>query len=134
MSKPFEFEKVSVEDAAKAIAPATPAVGEVNWSDGRLPATSEPLAGDTVAWLASLPPGIAPQELARQFPRVANELCAYWKRPARCEVYLNELMLAQRNGRAGFPSAVMKELGMLTAHYAELYPARESAWSQLNKR
>ncbi len=134
MSNAFEFEKVSVEEAFKVLEPGSRPIGDASRSYARLPEPAEPLAAETVAWLAGLAPEFAPRELASHFPRVANELCANWKRPAQCEVYLNELMLADRNGRAGFPSAVIRELGTLAAHYADLFPAHEATWSNLSKR
>jgi hypothetical protein len=88
----------------------------------------------TIRWLQSLPPELAPWELACTFPRVAKKLCELWKRPSRCDVYFNDLMLNQRQRRDGFPARVMRELGNLFAHYTELYPAQTPAWIEARKR
>src|SRR5438552_3713622 len=77
----------------------------------------------TALWLEGLSDDVRPQTLAGAFPRIANKLCALWKRPSRFDVYLNQLIIDDRGGRAGFPSAIMKELGTLKAHYAEIYPS-----------
>ena len=134
MNEIFEFVKVSVEDAAKAVPAPDVRLAAGDWARLRAPEPPAVLAPQTIDWLASLPADIAPRELARAFARVANTLCDLWKRPSRCEVYLSRLILDDRRGRAGFPSAVLKELGKLAAHYAELYPARGVSWGDVRKR
>jgi hypothetical protein len=130
----FEYERISVEDAVKAITPVAWRGRIKDWGNTRTRAPEAPLAEATGLWLASLPAELVPRQLARDFPRIANKLCALWKRPSRCDVYFNELILVDREHRAGFPPAVMGELGTLAAHYAELYPTRRSVWSTVHKR
>jgi hypothetical protein len=135
MYREFKFEKVTAEEARKVLEPPPPLqVRHASISrQSRLHAV-EPIAEPTLAWLASLPAGVAPHELALQFARIANEICRLWKRPSRCERYLGDLILDRRGGRAGFPPAVLRELGILAAHYAEIYPPRRQAWDGIGKR
>jgi hypothetical protein len=91
-------------------------------------AAAEQLAEATTNWLASLPPGVQPVVLARDFPRIANKLCELWKRPAQFEPYLAELIFDHRGGRQGFPLAVASELADLKAHHATIYPRNRSVW------
>ncbi len=132
----LEFEKVSVEDARQVL--ELPAYSRTAPECARprtpLPVVAVALDDATAAWLAAIPDALAPRELARRFPRIANDLCALWKRPSRCEVYLRDLMLDRRAGREGFPEDVIRELGALAGHYAELYPTRPVDWGNIGKR
>jgi hypothetical protein len=133
--KPLEYRAVSFDEAVEAIAtPGRPAPRARPPHLARTEPRRDTLAESTCAWLDGLPAEVVPRELAHAFPRVANELCALWRRPSRCEVYLRELVLDHREGRDGFPPRVMQELGTLVAHYAELYPTRRSIWSHLSRR
>jgi len=87
----------------------------------------------TVAWMASLPYAARPNELARRFPRIANSIAELWRRVARCEEYLDSLLVDQRGARRGFPPAVAHELGALRAYYAELHPSKQSAWDMVER-
>src|SRR5712671_1533742 len=111
--KPFEFEKVSAEEArwARDGEPANPDTAK--WTDKRTRAPEEPLLNVTRTWLASLPQDVRPVELARQFPRIANRLRHLWKQVARCEEYLDALLVDRRGTRKGFPSKISEELEVL---------------------
>ncbi len=82
----------------------------------------------TVAWMAELPYAVRPNELASRFPRIANSIAELWRRVARCEEYLDSLVVDQRGDRKGFPPAVAQELAALRSYYAELHPSNTSAW------
>jgi hypothetical protein len=131
MIKPLEFERISIEEAAKEIDKRVRPANVKDWNGEREPAPAEPLADATAAWLASLPPAVRPRELARQFPRIANRLCELWKRPARCDAYFKKLILDDRGGRKGFPPAVANELSTLSTHYASVYPYGHSIWDDV---
>lgn len=134
MNKLLEFERVSVAEAAAVGVPAAGSQGARHGVRVRARSAAAPLAEATVLWLASLPDELAPRLLPRDFPWIADELCALWKRPSRCERYFTGLILDTRQGRAGFPPAVMRELTVLQQHYVDAYPSRASVWSHVRTR
>ena len=87
----------------------------------------------TAAWIASLPPESRPNELARQFARIANQLCATWNHPAECRRYFDGLLVDNRGGRKGFPAEVLTDLLHLRRLHAEQYPTTDLGW-QIPKR
>jgi len=125
--KSLDFEKVSVEDARKSlegplkesVPPAT-----VRHKSGTTPILLEA----TNTWLAELPYAVRPIELASRFPRIANSIAELWRRVARCEEYLDSLLVDHRGNRTGFPSAVAQEVAALRSYYAELHPSNASTW------
>jgi hypothetical protein len=129
--KPLEFEKVSMEEARSALNgdPAKPGVNKS--TDKRTRSPEEPLLNVTRTWLASLPEDVRPVELARQFPRIANRLRHLWKQVARCEVYLNALLVDRRGTRKGFPAKISHELEALREYHALLYPSGRTTWDQV---
>jgi hypothetical protein len=129
--KPFEFEKVSAEEArwARDGEPANPDAAK--WTDKRTRAPEEPLLNVTRTWLASLPQDVRPVELARQFPRIANRLRHLWKQVARCEEYLDSLLVDRRGTRKGFPSKISEELEALREYHALLYPSGRTVWGHV---
>lgn len=129
--KPFEFEKVSLAEARWALEgePAKPGVS--NATDKRMRTVEEPLLNVTRTWLASLPQDVRPMELARQFPRIANRLRHLWKQVAKCEQYLDNLLVDRRGTRKGFPSEISEELEALRQYHALLYPRERTTWDQV---
>ena len=125
--KSLDFEKVSVADARKSldgplkesVPPAT-----VRHKSGATPILLEA----TNTWLAELPYAVRPIELASRFPRIANSIAELWRRVARCEEYLDSLLVDHRGNRTGFPSAVAQEVAALRSYYAELHPSNASTW------
>jgi hypothetical protein len=130
----IDFEKVSFEDARKALEAKITADEAKGWRGERAPERIEPLLEVTVRWMDSLPASLRPVALARDFPRIANKLCESWKRPARCDEYFKQLLIDHRGGRKGFPAAVAMELSKLAAHHASLYPYRHSIWDDVLKQ
>ena len=88
----------------------------------------ETLLPRTAAWIASLPAASQPHELARQFARIANHLCATWHQPAECRRYFDDLLVDKRGGRKGFPAEVLSELLRLRRLHAEQYPTTDLGW------
>ena len=129
--KPLEFEKVSVADARAALegpSKAEPATEVRRRSD-----TTAVLLDSTRAWMAELPYAVRPGELAQRYPRIANSIAELWPRPARCDEYLESLLVDLRGNRKGFPYAVAQELAALRAHYAELHPTKQSTWDRVER-
>lgn len=126
---PLEFAHVSVAEARLALDGASVKPGESGApAANRTNASAEPLLGVTQAWIATLPPDVRPVLLAAQFPRIANRLRFLWKQVARCEAYLDDLLVDRRGTRKGFPLAITEELSALREHYAVLHPGKASRW------
>jgi hypothetical protein len=132
--KPLEFEKVSVEEARRSLDGKPEKPGADQSTDKRTRIPEEPLLDVTETWLASLPQDVRPMELARQFPRIANRLCQLWKQVARCEEYLDALLVDRRGTRKGFPPEITQELEVLRECYALLHPDSRSAWGHVEER
>jgi hypothetical protein len=134
MATPIEFEKVSFDEAKAALDTKLRDDEAKGWRGERSPERDEPLHEATVRWMDSLPASLRPVELARDFPRVTNQLAEVWKRPARCDELLERLMLDRRGDRQGFPPNVAAELTKLATHYAAVFPYRRSIWDDVVKK
>ena len=131
--KSLDFEKVSVADARKALEGQTKPDDKVDRSGQRTHQAIPVLLEATVAWMAELPEGVRPAELARRYPRIANSIGSLWRRVARCEEYLDTLLVDQRGDRKGFPPTIAHELTALRNYYAELHPASRSNWDLVER-
>ena len=131
--KPLEFKTVSVEEARRTLEgePTKPRASKLTDKRSRTP--KEPLLDVTRTWLASLPQDVRPMELPRQFPRIANRLRQLWKRVARCEAYLDALLVDRRGTRKGFPPKIAQELEALREYYAFLHPNNRSPWDHVEE-
>ena len=133
----FEFEKVSIDDARKAIEDGGPA-GHASvprkaetWDAKRHGTADEPLSAETTAWLAELPVAVRPSQLALRYARLANRICETWKAPQHCLRLLDALMTDQRGGRRGFPLQVATELATLRDYYYRLHHKGKEAWEHV---
>lgn len=126
--KSLEFEKVSIADVRSELDRRTKEVEVSKRTVARTPQTSAVLTDETSRWLVGLPAEVRPLALARKFPRIANSIADLWRRVARCEEYLDSLIVDLRGDRTGFPSDVAKELRVLRCHYADLHPQQGSPW------
>ena len=133
----LEFEKVSIADARKAIEDGGPA-GHASapsrtesWDAKRHASPDEALSADAAAWLAELPAGIRPSQLALRYARVANRICETWKAPLHCLRLLDQLMTDERGGRRGFPLQVATELATLRDYYYRLHHRGKEAWEHV---
>jgi hypothetical protein len=72
--------------------------------------TDRALTGQAIDWLLSLPPGLHPEKLTTQFPRIANALAQAWPEPEERKAALDKLFDDGRAGRGGFPPEVQREL------------------------
>ena len=131
--KPLEFKTVSVEEARRALEGEPTKPGASQLTVKRTQTSKEPLLDVTRTWLASLPEDIRPMELARQFPRIANRLRHLWKQVARCEEYLDALLVDRRGTRKGFPPKIAQELGALREYYLLLHPSGRSPWDHVEE-
>ena len=131
--KPLEFTTVSVEEARRALEgePTKPGASQLTLKRTQTP--KEPLLDVTRTWLASLPEEICPMELARQFPRIANRLRHLWKQVARCEAYLDALLVDRRGTPKGFPPKIAQELEALREYHVLLYPSGRSPWDHVEE-
>jgi hypothetical protein len=132
----LEFEKVSLNDARKALeetgpaAYATPKQKE-NWEEKRTEAPTETISDETTAWMAELPEAVRPRQLALRYARLANRLCKAWAEPAKCDRLLDDLMIDRRGTRKGFPLPVANELANLRDYFYKLHHNGKAAWEHV---
>ena len=70
----------------------------------------------------------------RDFPHVVNNLAAVWIDPARVNGIFDKLLLSDRDGRQGFPLAVVVELSELRSYYHQrIIPTLASDLKSRNK-
>ena len=132
----FEFEKVSLTDARKALEETGPAAYAArkkveNWEQKRTAGASEPLSDEATEWMTSLPDTVQPKQLALRYARLANRICKLWKEPQKCDRFLDDLMMDRRGGRKGFPLPVANELASLRDYYFRLHHHGKSAWEHV---
>ena len=86
-----------------------------DWSKVRAPVRDQDLQLSDLArrWVDEMPQGLAPRELAREYPRIANRLALCWGDPKLAMAVLDSLLTDKRGGRRGFPRAVDQELRAL---------------------
>ena len=126
--KPLEFETISVSDIRREIDGEHKRNEERKRVAQRAPQGSAVLLDETLLWIATLPANVRPLVLARKFPRIANSVAELWRRVARCEEYLDSLVVDLRGTRSGFPPDVAQELTALRNYYAVLHPQQGSTW------
>jgi hypothetical protein len=80
----------------------------------QLPAT---LNEASYAWIMYIPKTTRPLVLAQQYPRILNRIVELWKRPLKCDDYLEELIIDKRGDRQGFPNAITDELTKLKEYF-----------------
>jgi hypothetical protein len=134
----FEFEKVSLDDARKALDDSVkPASGvtraSADYAQRRTPQQAESMRTATVQWILKLPPHVQPRHLQVKYPRIANRLASLWAEPARCEPYFEDLLTDKRGGRKGFPLAVAQELASLRDYYFRLHHKGFVAWDHVEQ-
>ena len=135
----FEFEKVSLDDARKALEDSVkPAVNVAkssgdDWQKRRGPQAAEAMRTATIQWILKLPPHVQPRHLQVKYPRIANKLASLWGEPARCEPYLDELITDKRGGRKGFPLNIAQELASLRDYYFRLHHKGAIAWDHVER-
>ena len=126
--KSLEFERVSISDMRAEQDAQQRQKDERQHDAQRAPQVRAVLSDETSRWLAALPADVRPLHLARRFPRIANSIADLWRRVARCEEYLDTLVVDLRGDRSGFPAEVAKEVTDLRNYYAELHPQQGSNW------
>jgi hypothetical protein len=131
--KSVEFHNRSIADAQRKIEGEPRQVVERSWPwmRARTQQNNDVLLNTTLTWLARLPKEVRPMVLAGRYPRIANNIAGIWRRVARCEEYLDTLVVDRRGNRTGFPPDVAHELNNLRGFYAELHPDNRSSWDQL---
>ena len=131
--KSLESETVAVADVQQQRASERERADNRAWVARRAPERRAVLLDTTTLWMAELPQAIRPVNLARKFPRIANSIAELWRRVARCEEYLDTLVVDLRGDRTGFPSEVAQELTALRSYFAELHPRNRSAWDLVER-
>jgi len=131
--EPDESQKRSIADVRGKVQGDPNQVGEPSstWIHQRTEQSDHVLLDTTLTWMARLPKDMRPMALARRYPRIANNIADTWRRVARCEEYLDTLVVDRRGNRTGFPPDVALELNNLRGFYAELHPNNRSGWDLL---
>ena len=126
--KSLEFEQVSISDMRAEQDAQAWKKNETRQVAQRAAGSSAVLSDATSRWISGLPADVRPLHLARRFPRIVNSIAELWRRVARCEEYLDTLVVDLRGDRSGFPVEVARELTALRNYYADLHPQRGSSW------
>ncbi len=126
--KSLEFELVSISDMRAEQDAQQRQKDEREHTAQRTAQVSAVLLDETSRWLVGLPADVRPLHLARRFPRITNSIAELWRRVARCEEYLDTLVVDLGGERSGFPAEVAQELAALRSYYAELHPHQGSTW------
>lgn len=76
-------------------------------------------------WMATLPASVRPMELAKNYPRIVNNLALYWRHPGKCEQYLSQLILDKnRSKRTGFSFVIAAEILRLHTYFTTVVDPR----------
>lgn len=124
----LEFERVSISDMRAEQDAQQRRKDEQKHAAQRTARVSAVLLDETSRWLVGLPADVRPLHLARRFPRIVNSIAELWRQVARCEEYLDALVVGLGGDRSGVPAEVAQELTALRNHYAELHPRQGSEW------
>ena len=125
--KSLESGKFAVADVQRGPESERKRADASAWVARRAPQRRAVLLDATTLWMAELPQAVRPIILARKFPRIANSIAELWRRGARCEEYLDTLVVDLRGDRTGFPLEVAQELTALRSYIAELHSRNRSA-------
>ncbi|MEO7031323.1 MAG: hypothetical protein ABI351_05185 [Herbaspirillum sp.] len=106
------FEKISLQDAKAVLDGDQPMRDAVDWDRLRRSKSNESikLTDFTVRWLFQQSKEHLPKMLAREYPRIVNQIADLWERPDTCIRYLDDLLIDQRGTRQGFPLRIVQEL------------------------
>lgn len=118
------FEKVTLSEAKAVLDADLPQKKKIDWTQVRRPKNpqAQVLTDFAVKWLFGLPREILPKTLAREYPRIINQIADKWENPEACVKYLNQLLIDERGTRQGFSQKIMFELTRLKFHLAPLEP------------
>ena len=85
---------------------------EIDWRQMRRSLPPSRLYGQTSEWMNTLAQSIRPAELCRQYPRIANDLCALWEFSKMWERYVTDLLSVdtRKPVRRGLPGSIPHEL------------------------
>jgi hypothetical protein len=81
-----------------------------DWTSVRKARPADHLLPQSEKWFDMLPQQFAPCALASQFPRIVNLIVSQWNDHVNAPGVFEELLGDRRGGRAGFPSAVRRDL------------------------
>jgi hypothetical protein len=85
------------------------------WTPRRKPPRpdDQSLTSEAHRWLHKIPSGLHPKRLARQYPRIVNQMAAVWADVTRTESLFDDLLTDRRGGRRGFAQPIIVELDRL---------------------
>jgi len=68
-----------------------------------------------------------PQQLVERFPRIVEKIVSLWNSPEAFSLYMQELLVADRHDRQGFPAAIASELFSLNSVYDEIQQVKDQS-------
>lgn len=126
LDAPLEFEKVSAK------APPSQPLSASRQSSSPVLADAmdtDILADATATWFCELPANLRPLELGRRYRRIANKICALWKRPEACQDYFAQVLDPANTDAKLSPKAV-GELKALQQYHATQFADRDGAGAE----
>lgn len=116
------FKKVTLSEAKAALDGDSAPKKKIDWDQVRRPQNPRGmvLTDFSVRWLFQLPKEILPKTLAREYPRIINQIADLWENPDACVKYLDALLMDDRGTRQGFPKKIVFELTRMKVHLAPL--------------
>ncbi len=122
----LDFEPTDLESARRALDDAvTDIVNQAAfgadpsvWVRRRRPPRAEDraLTGPALQWMSRLPEALRPHGLAKQHPRLVNQIALAWPDHDGCREVLNKLLTDERGHRRGFPAELRTEVAALRDH------------------
>src|SRR4051794_11555218 len=68
-----------------------------------------------------------PQQLVERFPRIIEKVVSLWDSPEAFEEYMQELLVADRYDRQGFPPVIASELFSLNSAYDAIRQVKDQS-------
>jgi hypothetical protein len=103
MEPPIEFEKVSFDDAKKALDTKVADDKVKGYPGERAPEHGEPLLESTKRWLNELPASVRPDRDGQGFSANRQQAGRVVEAPVALRRVFQTLLLDKRGGRKGFP-------------------------------
>ncbi len=86
----------------------------------------EPLDARARKLLQNLPAGTSLNQTAQNFPHLVNRLAGVWNEARQLRNFVDDLLVDERGGRAGFPYEILDELITLREARLEYLTGRRS--------
>jgi hypothetical protein len=75
-----------------------------------------------------------PAHLCAHHPQIVEKICMQWEQPARLQHYFEDLLISDRQYRAGFSQEAYSEIFRLSNYYSTLYSKGDNCWEDVDTR